>query len=67
MLELFRRILEDHDIALARDAAQSDLKKLIDYILKKLFKSAKENPLLLLEASLISIAGLPSLADRSAN
>ncbi|GAA5935882.1 Tof1p [Sporobolomyces koalae] len=49
VLELFKRILEDSDIASARQGPNVDLRKLIEYILKKFFKAVREHPLLLLE------------------
>ncbi|KAI5476063.1 hypothetical protein MNV49_000435 [Pseudohyphozyma bogoriensis] len=49
VLELFRRISEDDTFSSSRDPNLSDLKKLIEYVLKKFFKAVKENPLLLVE------------------
>ncbi|GAA6007730.1 hypothetical protein JCM11491_003944 [Sporobolomyces phaffii] len=49
VLELFKRILEDSNVAGARQGPNVDLRKLIEYILKKFFKAVKEHPLLLLE------------------
>ena len=51
VLELFRRILEDPYIDVPKPKLQehADLKSLIEYILKRFFKTVKENPLMLLE------------------
>ncbi|KAM0754978.1 timeless-domain-containing protein [Meredithblackwellia eburnea MCA 4105] len=49
VFELFQRILDDQTISTSRDPAHADLRKLIEYILKKFFKAAKENHLLLVE------------------
>ncbi|BGP23540.1 replication fork protection complex subunit Tof1/Swi1 [Rhodotorula toruloides] len=49
VLELFRRILEDRDIAEAREGPNADLRKLIEYVLRKFFKAVQEHPFLLLE------------------
>ncbi|SCV67720.1 BQ2448_5331 [Microbotryum intermedium] len=51
VLDLFKRILEDDQVRVARDQATTDLKKLVEYILKKFFNAVKEKPLLLLEVS----------------
>ncbi|GAA5823835.1 hypothetical protein JCM5353_006373 [Sporobolomyces roseus] len=49
VLDLFKRILDDSNIANARQGPNLDLRKLIEYILKKFFKAVQEHPLLLLE------------------
>ncbi|GAA5906718.1 hypothetical protein JCM8208_006366 [Rhodotorula glutinis] len=49
VLELFRRIMEDRDIADAREGPKLDLRKLIEYILRKFFKAVQDHPFLLLE------------------
>ncbi|KAK4698763.1 hypothetical protein P7C70_g7506, partial [Phenoliferia sp. Uapishka_3] len=49
VLELFQRILDDEAFGSAKDTGTTDLKKLIEYILKKFFKAVKENPMLLVE------------------
>ncbi|SGZ16990.1 BQ5605_C020g09086 [Microbotryum silenes-dioicae] len=49
VLDLFKRILDDDHVRIARDQATTDLKKLIEFILKKFFKAVKEKPMLLLE------------------
>ncbi|GAA5948542.1 hypothetical protein JCM3765_004917 [Sporobolomyces pararoseus] len=49
VLELFKRILDDSNVANARQGPNVDLRKLIEYILKKFFKAVQEHPLLLLE------------------
>lgn len=49
VLELFRRIMEDRDIADAREGPNADLRKLIEYVLRKFFKAVQEHPFLLLE------------------
>ncbi|SCZ93205.1 BZ3500_MvSof-1268-A1-R1_Chr6-2g08528 [Microbotryum saponariae] len=49
VLDLFKRILDDEHVRIARDQATTDLKKLIEFILKKFFKAVKEKPMLLLE------------------
>ena len=54
MLELFQRILQDEQLSASKDQPSSDLKKLIEYILKKFFKAAKERPMLMLEVGHLS-------------
>ncbi|GAA5968611.1 hypothetical protein JCM21900_002207 [Sporobolomyces salmonicolor] len=49
VLELFKRLLEDTNVTSAREGPNVDLRKLIDYILRKFFKAVQEHPLLLLE------------------
>lgn len=51
MLELFRRILADPDLlpTTPRLKEHADLKSLIEFILKKFFKTVKDNPLMLIE------------------
>lgn len=49
MLELFQRILEDQELNTVKDSPAADLKKLIEYILRKFFKAVKANPFLLVE------------------
>ncbi|GAA5927146.1 hypothetical protein JCM1841_006062 [Sporobolomyces salmonicolor] len=49
VLELFKRLLEDPNVTSAREGPNVDLRKLIDYILRKFFKAVQEHPLLLLE------------------
>ncbi|BGP38765.1 Topoisomerase 1-associated factor 1 [Rhodotorula kratochvilovae] len=49
VLELFRRIMEDRDISEAREGPNLDLRKLIEYILRKFFKAVQDHPFLLLE------------------
>ncbi|TNY24515.1 timeless protein-domain-containing protein [Rhodotorula diobovata] len=49
VLELFRRIMEDRDIVDAREGPKLDLRKLIEYILRKFFKAVQDHPFLLLE------------------
>lgn len=51
VLELFQRILDDEAFSASKDSAPSDLKKLIEYILRKFFKVVKERPMRLLEVS----------------
>lgn len=55
MLELFQRILDDQSLAAGKDPSTTDLKKLIEYILKKFFKAVKDNPMLLVEVRLASV------------
>lgn len=52
VLELFQRILDDEAFVASKDSAPSDLKKLIEYILRKFFKVVKERPMRLLEVRL---------------
>ncbi|GAA5828412.1 hypothetical protein JCM11251_006233 [Rhodosporidiobolus azoricus] len=49
VLELFKRILDDPSIASAREGPNVDLRKLIEYVLRKYFKAVQEHPFLLLE------------------
>ncbi|KAL7415832.1 timeless protein-domain-containing protein [Mrakia frigida] len=49
VLELFRRILENQ-IALPKDPSSKDLLALVNFILRKFFKTAQESPFLLVEA-----------------
>ncbi|GAA6000092.1 Tof1p [Rhodotorula paludigena] len=49
VLELFRRLMEDRDILDAREGPNVDLRKLIEYVLRRFFKAVKEHPALLLE------------------
>ncbi|BGP30852.1 Topoisomerase 1-associated factor 1 [Rhodotorula toruloides] len=49
VLELFRRIMEDRDVADAREGPSADLRKLIEYVLRKFFKAVQDHPFLLLE------------------
>ncbi|GAA5867194.1 hypothetical protein JCM3774_002365 [Rhodotorula dairenensis] len=49
VLELFKRLLEDRDIAEAREGPKVDLRKLIEYILRRFFKAVQDHPALLLE------------------
>ncbi|KAK4051924.1 Topoisomerase 1-associated factor 1 [Microbotryomycetes sp. JL201] len=50
ILELFHRIINDNAISMSREQAPKDLCKLIDHILRKLFKAVEERPFMLLEA-----------------
>ncbi|KAM0788302.1 hypothetical protein ACM66B_001445 [Microbotryomycetes sp. NB124-2] len=50
VLELFHRILNDNLIITSREQAPKDLCKLIEFILRKLFKTVEERPFMLLEA-----------------
>ncbi|GAA6027789.1 hypothetical protein JCM8097_001720 [Rhodosporidiobolus ruineniae] len=49
VLELFKRLLDDPDIASARDGPNADLRKLIEFVLRKFFKAVQDHPFLLLE------------------
>ncbi|GAA5975641.1 hypothetical protein JCM10908_005228 [Rhodotorula pacifica] len=49
VLELFKRLLDDRDIAEAREGPKVDLRKLIEYILRRFFKAVQDHPALLLE------------------
>ncbi|GAA6001966.1 hypothetical protein JCM10207_003015 [Rhodosporidiobolus poonsookiae] len=49
VLELFKRITDDPEIANAREGPNLDLRKLIEYVLRKFFKAVQEHPFLLLE------------------
>ncbi|GAA5831127.1 hypothetical protein JCM3766R1_006246 [Sporobolomyces carnicolor] len=49
VLELFKRILDDSNVASARQGPNVDLRKLIEYVLKKFFRAVQEHPLLILE------------------
>ncbi|GAA6062112.1 hypothetical protein JCM10212_000866 [Sporobolomyces blumeae] len=49
VLDLFKRILEDSNVTNAADGPNRDLRKLIEYILRKFFKAVQDHPLLLLE------------------
>ena len=49
VLELFKRLLDDRDIAEARAGPKVDLRKLIEYILRRFFKAVQDHPALLLE------------------
>ena len=49
MLELFQTILDDRTVTSNKDPSYHDLTKLVDFILKKLFKVASEYPMLILE------------------
>ncbi|GAA5880461.1 hypothetical protein JCM16303_005390 [Sporobolomyces ruberrimus] len=49
VLELFKRILDDPNVSGARQGPNVDLRKLIEYVLRKFFKAVQEHPLLLLE------------------
>jgi replication fork protection complex subunit Tof1/Swi1 len=52
VLELFKRILDDPDVAKAKEGQTADLRKLIEFVLKKFFKAVQDHPLLLLEVRL---------------
>jgi replication fork protection complex subunit Tof1/Swi1 len=47
-LELFQRILDDSK-HLPRTSAYRDLGRFIDFVIKRLFKASRENPLIFLE------------------
>lgn len=49
VLDLFQTILDDRTVSNNKDTAYHDLVKLIDFVLKRFFKVAKEYPMLLLE------------------
>ncbi|GAA5909890.1 hypothetical protein JCM6882_002043 [Rhodosporidiobolus microsporus] len=49
VLELFKRILEDPNVSTAREGPNVDLRKLVEYVLRKFFKAVQEHPFLLLE------------------
>ncbi|KAK4058290.1 Topoisomerase 1-associated factor 1 [Microbotryomycetes sp. JL221] len=50
VLELFKRILEDDQCVTSRQQPLKDLKKLIEFILRKFFKTIEERPFMLIEA-----------------
>lgn len=52
MLELFKRLMDDREIAEAREGPKVDLRKLVEYILRRFFKAVQDHPALLLEVSL---------------
>lgn len=58
VLELFQRIMEDPDIAIPKPRLKehADLKSLVEYILRKFFKAATENPLLYLDVRFPSLS-----------
>ncbi|GAA5852706.1 hypothetical protein JCM8547_002595 [Rhodosporidiobolus lusitaniae] len=49
VLELFKRILEDPDVSNAREGPNVDLRKLIEFVLRKFFKAVQDHPFMLLE------------------
>jgi replication fork protection complex subunit Tof1/Swi1 len=49
VLELFKRVLDDPDVAKAKEGPMADLRKLIEFVLKKFFKAVQDHPFLLLE------------------
>lgn len=49
VLDLFRRIL-DNQLSLPKDPTSKDLLALINFVLRKFFKSAQESPFLIVEA-----------------
>ncbi|GAA5969681.1 hypothetical protein JCM11641_008004 [Rhodosporidiobolus odoratus] len=49
VLELFKRVMDDPDVAGAREGPNADLRKLIEYVLRKFFKAVQDHPFLLLE------------------
>lgn len=51
-LELFNRILDDQK-ALPRDAAYKELIQMVNFILRKFFKTVRENPFLVVEVNCI--------------
>lgn len=59
---MFRRILDDEQLSSSKEGAAVDLRKFIEYVLKKFFKAVKENSLLLVEVSVPSFPP-PSEAD----
>lgn len=47
--------MEDRDIADAREGPKLDLRKLIEYILRKFFNAVQDHPFLLLEVPSLSL------------
>lgn len=62
VLELFKRILDDPDVAKAKEGPTADLRKLIEFVLKKFFKAVQDHPFLLLEVRLL-FAPSPPFSD----
>jgi hypothetical protein len=61
-LNLFKSILAE-ERAFPKDQAYKDLKNVIEYIVKKFFKAARENPFVLVEVGLIETFALKILTS----